>query len=58
MSELETIEIWADGHRTLRDDPVFGPLVREVGPVRVPAPADEPFPYLARAIVYQQLAGA
>jgi DNA-3-methyladenine glycosylase II len=29
-----------------------------VGPIRVPASTEEPFHYLARAIVYQQLAGA
>lgn len=58
MSRAETVVIWEEGHRKLRSDPVFGPLVREVGPVTVPRPADAPFPYLARSIVYQQLAGA
>jgi len=58
VSEPETVVVWEEGHRKLRSDPVFGPLVREVGPVTVPRPLEEPFPYLARAIVYQQLAGA
>jgi DNA-3-methyladenine glycosylase II len=31
-------------------------LVDRVGPVRVPETSEDPFPYLARAIVYQQLA--
>lgn len=50
--------IWAEATRRLDDHPRFGPLVREVGPVRVPATDDEPFVYLVRAIIYQQLAGA
>lgn len=58
MSADEAVVVWEEGHRALRSHPVFGPLVREVGPVRVPAPRDDAFTYLARAIVYQQLAGA
>lgn len=54
----ETVVVWEPGTRKLRSDPVFGPLVREVGPVRVPVRAGDPFAYLARAIVHQQLAGA
>jgi DNA-3-methyladenine glycosylase II len=37
---------------------MFGPWVERVGPVRLPISTEEPFFYLARAIVYQQLAGA
>jgi DNA-3-methyladenine glycosylase II len=50
--------IWSGGRRALGNDPAFGPWVKHVGPVRVPVSTDEPFFYLARAIVYQQLAGA
>jgi DNA-3-methyladenine glycosylase II len=32
--------------------------VERIGPVRIPQSTDEPFVYLARSIVYQQLAGA
>ena len=46
------------GGRKLRKDPDFGPWVAHVGPIRVPESAEEPFFYLARAIIYQQLAGA
>ncbi len=58
MSEVEEVVVWEGGRRTLASDPVFGPVVREVGPVTVPARAGGPFAYLARAVVYQQLAGA
>jgi DNA-3-methyladenine glycosylase II len=54
----ETEVVWEEGHRRLRFDPVLGPLVREVGPVTMGPRLDSPFAYLARAIVYQQLAGA
>jgi DNA-3-methyladenine glycosylase II len=37
---------------------VFAPWVRRIGPIRLPTFGDEPFYYLARAIVYQQLATA
>lgn len=50
--------IWERGTAYLADDPVFGPLVRSVGPVTVTASDEPPFVYLARAIIYQQLAGA
>jgi DNA-3-methyladenine glycosylase II len=50
--------VWEEGHRKLRFDPVFGPLAREVGPVTMAPRLDTPFAYLARAIVYQQLAGS
>ncbi len=57
MSErLETI--WTGGRRRLGKDPVFGPWVKQAGSIRVPAHAEPPFFYLARAIVFQQLAGA
>jgi len=39
-------------------DPVLHRLVAEVGPARVRPPAETHFQALARAIVYQQLAGA
>ncbi|MDH5589405.1 MAG: hypothetical protein OEZ37_05115, partial [Gemmatimonadota bacterium] len=41
----------------LREDPVLGPWVRVVGGLRIPRSTEAPFGYLARAIVYQQLAG-
>ena len=50
--------IWTGGSRKLNDDPVFGPWVRKVGAIRVPMTSSEPFFYLARTIIYQQLAGA
>jgi DNA-3-methyladenine glycosylase II len=39
-------------------DPVLHRLVAEVGPARVRPPAETHFQALARAVVYQQLAGA
>jgi len=42
----------------LSADPVMGPWVRRIGPVRIPRSDLDPFAYLARAICYQQLAGA
>ncbi len=42
----------------LADDPVFGPLVEEVGPVRIRPPQDAHFAALIRSICFQQLAGA
>jgi DNA-3-methyladenine glycosylase II len=53
---LETI--WTGGRRKLAKDPVFAPWVKQVGSIRVPVAGEQPFYYLARAIVYQQLAGA
>jgi DNA-3-methyladenine glycosylase II len=50
--------IWTGGRRKLGQDPVFGPWVRRIGAIRVPTFGEEPFFYLARAIVFQQLAGA
>lgn len=58
MSAGDTVTLWATGRRRLMKDPDFGPLVKSVGPIRYPAGVDEPFFYLCRAIVYQQLAGA
>lgn len=49
--------VWEEGTRRLSDDPHFGPVVREVGPVRLEPASEAHFPYLCRAIVYQQLAG-
>ena len=53
----QTVLLWTGGRRKLMKDPAFGSLVRAVGPIRYPAATDEPFYYLCRAIVYQQLAG-
>lgn len=39
-------------------DPVIAVLLRDTGPPRLPRPRGEHFEALARAIVYQQLAGA
>jgi len=50
--------IWTGGRRKLSQDPRFGPWVRRIGAIRVPSFTEEPFYYLARAIVYQQLATA
>lgn len=50
--------VWEEGRGVLVDDPVFGPWVRRVGPVEVPADDIAPFAYLTRAICFQQLAGA
>lgn len=58
MPSPDEIVVWPEATQRLRDDRVFGPVVAEVGPVRVAESADPPFVYLARAIVYQQLAGA
>jgi DNA-3-methyladenine glycosylase II len=55
MSDLVTV--WPAATKRLREDPAFGPLVRRVGPVRLRAERVQPFPALAQAIVYQQLAG-
>jgi DNA-3-methyladenine glycosylase II len=41
----------------LARDEVFGPWVARIGPVRMRRVTEPGFPYLARAIVYQQLAG-
>lgn len=50
--------VWEEARTILVDDPVFGPWVRQVGPVEVPADDIAPFAYLTRAICFQQLAGA
>jgi len=44
-------------HAALSADPAFGPWVKRIGPPRLRRVTDSPFCYLARAIVYQQLAG-
>jgi DNA-3-methyladenine glycosylase II len=49
--------IWREGTRRLRGDPAFGPLVQQAGPVRAARPPMTHFQTLARAIVFQQLAG-
>ena len=49
--------VWTGGRRALGKHDVFGPWVRQIGTIRVPDLADDPFPYLARCICYQQLAG-
>jgi DNA-3-methyladenine glycosylase II len=38
-------------------DPAFAPVVEAVGPIRYPGGSEDPFYYLCRAIVHQQLAG-
>lgn len=58
MPEPRVAAIWTGGRRKLGQDPVFGPWVRHIGSVRVPTFTEEPFYYLSRAIVFQQLAGA
>jgi DNA-3-methyladenine glycosylase II len=50
--------IWSAGRRKLGGDPVFSPWVERIGSVRIPEFSDEPFVYLTRAIIYQQLATA
>ena len=55
-AELDTI--WTGGRRKLAKDPVFAPWVKQIGSIRVPVATEGPFYHLARAIVYQQLAGA
>jgi len=60
-SEANGIEwraAWTGGRRALGKDETFGPWVKEIGTIHVPAHPEEPFPYLARSICYQQLAGA
>lgn len=50
--------VWTKGRRTLGQDPAFGPWVERAGVIRLPVHTEAPFFHLARAIVYQQLAGA
>jgi DNA-3-methyladenine glycosylase II len=50
--------IWPEATALLARDARFGPLVERVGPVVLRTPKERPFEALARAIVYQQLAGA
>lgn len=58
MTEATHDVVWAEATERLATDPAFGPVVREVGSVRIPVDRSEPFAALARSIVYQQLAGA
>ena len=58
MAEGATETVWPDATERLAADPTFGPVVREVGSVLVPVNRASRFAALARAIVYQQLAGA
>jgi DNA-3-methyladenine glycosylase II len=55
-NELETV--WVGGRRKLGKDPEFAPWVKRAGTIRLPVHREAPFYYLARAIVFQQLAGA
>lgn len=48
----------AAAHAALAADPVFGPWVARIGRPRLSRVTEPAFPYLVRAIVYQQLAGA
>jgi DNA-3-methyladenine glycosylase II len=52
VSPSEAAEILAER------DPVIADLLRKTGPPRLPRPKGQHFEALARAIVYQQLAGA
>ncbi len=52
-----TETVWPEATKRLKSDPSFGPLVQEVGPVRLRPPRGEPFASLVAAITYQQLAG-
>ncbi|MEQ9397772.1 MAG: hypothetical protein RJQ04_01265 [Longimicrobiales bacterium] len=54
----DQVTLWRTGRKKLAADPVFGPLVAAVGPVRATVSDEPPFVYLARSIIYQQLAGA
>jgi DNA-3-methyladenine glycosylase II len=56
--QKDTTVVWTGGRRRLGKDPLFAPWVKQVGTIRMPMATDQPFYYLARAIVYQQLAGA
>jgi DNA-3-methyladenine glycosylase II len=58
MSDDTRISIWPEAYALLADDAAFGPLVRRVGAVAVDGALPDPFAYLVRAVVYQQLAGA
>lgn len=50
--------MWVGGRRKLGKDPAFASWVKRAGPIKVPVHREPPFYYLARAIVFQQLAGA
>lgn len=50
--------VWPEATERLRADPAFGPLVKDVGPIRLRPPRGAPFASLVAAITYQQLAGA
>lgn len=54
---MATRAIWSGGRRKLGKDPVLGPWVRHIGTIRADQDDGAPFPYLARSICYQQLAG-
>ncbi|MFQ5536296.1 MAG: DNA-3-methyladenine glycosylase family protein [Gemmatimonadota bacterium] len=54
----EELTLWETGRRILLKDARFAPVVRAAGPVRWEAREVDPFRYLVRSIVYQQLAGA
>lgn len=57
MSEDRREIVWTEGTDRLARDPDFGPVVEEVGPVRLRPASEGHFAYLSRTIVYQQLAG-
>lgn len=57
MTGARESTVWAAGTDVLAEDPVFGPWVRGIGPIRLPDVSKDPFGYLVRAICYQQLAG-
>jgi len=49
--------LWLEATERLQSDPMFGPLVTRVGPVRLRARREDPFRALTASIIYQQLAG-
>jgi DNA-3-methyladenine glycosylase II len=55
---VDTVTVWSGGSRKLRKDQDFGPWASLAGPIRLAKHTEEPFFYLARVIIYQQLAGA
>jgi DNA-3-methyladenine glycosylase II len=56
VSAADSVALWQGGRRKLMKDPAFGPLVKKVGPIKWPSGDEDPFFYLARSIIYQQLA--
>jgi DNA-3-methyladenine glycosylase II len=57
-SSEDLCTVWTGGRRKLAKDPAFASWVKRGGTIRIPVHHEAPFYYLARAIVFQQLAGA